>query len=232
MRARSVTLYQEDGEKQQTHFTQWLVSHSSESPSSVFPPFKETTALPSCQNSTRSKPAGHANPPSSAALSPERSEEVNPRTASSRGQSRRSRLSMASPNLTTLQACAHVHRRARYRWVSGSEYVVDIVTFHLKVRSRYHSPPDLLKQTTTFVERTDSNLIGRSRMAPLSADGLSRGQGSILFERRKEQHATILENLIKIPQRPHPWIHRPKRSEDIKAKIHGQQRMPLSSDMI
>ena len=85
---------------------QWFVSHSSESPSSVFPPFKETTALPSCQNSTRSRPAGHANSAAAAApTSPGKLEGgINPRIASSRGQSRRSRLSIASPNLTTLRA--------------------------------------------------------------------------------------------------------------------------------
>lgn len=77
--------------------------HSSDSPSIVFPPFKETTSLPSYQNFTRSKPPGHANS-AAADSSGWWDEEIKPRMASSQGQSRRSRLSIASPNLTTLQA--------------------------------------------------------------------------------------------------------------------------------
>lgn len=78
-----------------------LESHSSEPSPSLFPFVRETTALPSCQNSTRSKPAGQANP-----LFPVfsgRPKGSSPRIASSRGENRRSSLSMASPSLRTFR---------------------------------------------------------------------------------------------------------------------------------
>lgn len=106
-------------------FGQLFESHSREPPSSAVPPLRETTALPSFQNSTRSRPAGHANalfsgPPGGGGggSDDDKGEEgggMSPRIASSKGQSRRSRLSIASPNLITCGRTLRQRTRGKTR---------------------------------------------------------------------------------------------------------------------